>query len=249
LLKTHDYRLKSHDYTLKTHDSNVKSHDFRAKTRDSNVKSHDFKAKTHDSNVKSHDFKVKTHDSSIKSHDFRAKTCDSSVKSHDFRAKTRDYRLKTHAFRRMLCAPVMLTAQNGNGVKVSNLSVDAGTVTFNVSWQTPMPMALWSDTVWVFVDYNDAGVMKRLPVTGATLTATSTIGVVRTTVLASRTSWSSPVPTCTSVQATPASTTASQFGVSEIINRRVTHKLSPHTTLSSAFANAAWRNAYATGAC
>jgi uncharacterized protein (TIGR02145 family) len=52
-------------------------------------------------------------------------------------------------------------------VAVSGLAVDAGTVTFNVSWDKNNP----SDTVWVFVDYNDAGVMKRLPVTGATVSA------------------------------------------------------------------------------
>jgi uncharacterized protein (TIGR02145 family) len=64
----------------------------------------------------------------------------------------------------------MLFAQNG--VTVSNLSVNAGTVTFNVRWnRETMPVALWSDTVWVFVDYNDAGVMKRLPVTDATASA------------------------------------------------------------------------------
>jgi uncharacterized protein (TIGR02145 family) len=45
-------------------------------------------------------------------------------------------------------------------------------VTFNVSWdKNTMPVELWSDTVWVFVDYNDAGVMKRLPVTDATASA------------------------------------------------------------------------------
>jgi uncharacterized protein (TIGR02145 family) len=50
---------------------------------------------------------------------------------------------------------------------------------FNVSWdRDAMPVALWSDTVWVFVDYNNAGVMKRLPLlSGATLTATSAPGV------------------------------------------------------------------------
>jgi uncharacterized protein (TIGR02145 family) len=63
-----------------------------------------------------------------------------------------------------------------NGVNVSNLAVSTGsptTVTFNVSWDkndTNMP-TLWSDTVWVFVDYNDAGVMKRLPVTDASVSA------------------------------------------------------------------------------
>jgi hypothetical protein len=70
----------------------------------------------------------------------------------------------------MICVPVLLFAE-GNGVKVSNLSVSAGTVTFTVSWsKTGMP-TLWSDTVWVFVDYNNNGVMERLPVTGATASA------------------------------------------------------------------------------
>jgi uncharacterized protein (TIGR02145 family) len=68
----------------------------------------------------------------------------------------------------------MLFAQ-GNGVKVSNFAVSAGTpstVTFNVSWnRDAMPVAVWSDTVWVFVDYNKNGVMERLPVTGGTATA------------------------------------------------------------------------------
>jgi uncharacterized protein (TIGR02145 family) len=79
----------------------------------------------------------------------------------------------------LLCVPVLLFAQ-GNGVKVSNLAVSTGsptTVTFNVSWnKTGMP-DVWSDTVWVFVDYNNNGVMERLPVTSATLTATSAPGV------------------------------------------------------------------------
>jgi hypothetical protein len=59
-----------------------------------------------------------------------------------------------------------------NGVTVSGLAIDAGTVTFNVSWnKATMPVALWSDTVWVFVDYNKNGRMERLPVTGATVSA------------------------------------------------------------------------------
>jgi hypothetical protein len=70
----------------------------------------------------------------------------------------------------MLCAPVVLLAQNG--VTVSNLVVDAGTVTFNVAWnRDAMPVALWSDTVWVFVDYNKAGRMERLLVIDATASA------------------------------------------------------------------------------
>jgi uncharacterized protein (TIGR02145 family) len=36
---------------------------------------------------------------------------------------------------------------------------------------------LWSDTVWVFVDYNKNGVMKRLPVTSATASAGTVIKV------------------------------------------------------------------------
>jgi uncharacterized protein (TIGR02145 family) len=72
---------------------------------------------------------------------------------------------------------MVLAAQNG--VTVSGLAISAGTVTFNVSWQTPMPVELWSDTVWVFVDYNKNGVMERLPLlSGATLTATSPGGKV-----------------------------------------------------------------------
>jgi hypothetical protein len=70
----------------------------------------------------------------------------------------------------MMCAPAMLAAQNG--VAVSNLAVDAGTVTFNVQWTNNYaPDFVWSDTVWVFVDYNNNGVMERLPVTGATASA------------------------------------------------------------------------------
>ena len=76
----------------------------------------------------------------------------------------------------IICWPLVLTAQNG--ITLSNLATSAGTVTFDVSWKLPMPTATWSDTVWVFVDYNDAGVMKRLPLLpGATLTATSVPGI------------------------------------------------------------------------
>jgi hypothetical protein len=70
----------------------------------------------------------------------------------------------------MMCCPAMLAAQNGNGVTVSNLAVNAGTVTFNVSWdKNTMPVNVWSDTVWVFVEYNNAGKLERLPLSGATL--------------------------------------------------------------------------------
>jgi uncharacterized protein (TIGR02145 family) len=71
-----------------------------------------------------------------------------------------------------------------NGVDVSNLAVSAGaptTVTFDVNWSRQamqdLNLTVWSDSVWVWVDYNAAGVMTRLPLaTGATLTATSAPG-------------------------------------------------------------------------
>jgi uncharacterized protein (TIGR02145 family) len=84
--------------------------------------------------------------------------------------------MKKNLLLMLLCCPMILAAQNG--VTVSNLAVNAGTVTFNVSWKNTGMPALWSDTVWVFVDYNNAGKMERLPLsTGATLTATSAPGV------------------------------------------------------------------------
>jgi hypothetical protein len=76
--------------------------------------------------------------------------------------------------------PMALAAQGGNGVAVTSLAVEAGTVTFNVSWdKNAIPVNVWSDSVWVFVDYNKGGVMTRLPLeTGsATLTATSAPGL------------------------------------------------------------------------
>jgi hypothetical protein len=66
----------------------------------------------------------------------------------------------------------MLSAQNG--ISVSGLLLDAGTVTFDVSWKNIGMPTPWSDTVWVWVDYNDAGVMKRLPV----IAATASVGTV-----------------------------------------------------------------------
>jgi hypothetical protein len=75
----------------------------------------------------------------------------------------------------LLCWPA--TAQNG--VTVEGLDVKPGTVTFNVSWKNTGVPDVWSDTVWVFVDYNNGtGKMVRLPLSpGATLTATSAPGV------------------------------------------------------------------------
>jgi uncharacterized protein (TIGR02145 family) len=66
------------------------------------------------------------------------------------------------------------------GVTVSGLAVNGGTVTFNVSWKNTASHIVWSDTVWVFVDYNAGGVMRRLPLLpGATLTATSAPGTAK----------------------------------------------------------------------
>jgi hypothetical protein len=76
----------------------------------------------------------------------------------------------------MFCWPLLLTAQNG--ITLSGFTMSAGTVTFDISWKRPMPVAVWSDTVWVFVDYAVAGKMKRLPLLpGATFTATSVPGI------------------------------------------------------------------------
>jgi hypothetical protein len=68
----------------------------------------------------------------------------------------------------------LLSAQNT--IDVSGLTVEAGTVTFNVKWSDPGAPNLWSDTVWVFVDYNKNGKMERLLLTGGTLTAHSGTG-------------------------------------------------------------------------
>jgi hypothetical protein len=66
-----------------------------------------------------------------------------------------------------------------NGVAISNFAVDAGTVTFEVSWNKADMPSIWSDSVWVFVDYNDNGTMKRLPLTGAALLESSAPGYGR----------------------------------------------------------------------
>jgi hypothetical protein len=97
--------------------------------------------------------------------------------------------MRTNFFRTAYCLLLLLTGTGGalsaqNGVTVSGLAVTAGaptTVTFNVSWSRQamqdLNLTLWRDSVWVFVDYNDAGTMKRLPLSGATLTVTSAPGV------------------------------------------------------------------------
>jgi hypothetical protein len=62
-------------------------------------------------------------------------------------------------------------------VKVTDLEVEGGTVTFKVSWDRNEMPEVWVDSAWVFVDYNNNGVMTRLPlIAGATLTETSAPG-------------------------------------------------------------------------
>jgi hypothetical protein len=86
------------------------------------------------------------------------------------------------SFRRFLATLGMTAllywpASAQTGVIVEGLDVKPGTVTFNVRWNDNQPDGfLWSDSVWVFVDYNDHGMMKRLPLSGATLTALSWAG-------------------------------------------------------------------------
>jgi hypothetical protein len=76
----------------------------------------------------------------------------------------------------MLLGGGLLFAQNT--IDVSGLKVEAGTVTFNVKWLDAGASNLWSDTVWVFVDYNKNGKMTRMLLEpGSTLTATSSPGV------------------------------------------------------------------------
>ena len=75
----------------------------------------------------------------------------------------------------LLLCPTVGMAQNG--ITISNFAAAPGTgnapttLTFNIEWKKLAPDVVWSDTVWVFVDYNNKGAMTRLPLaTGATLT-------------------------------------------------------------------------------
>ena len=72
--------------------------------------------------------------------------------------------------------PLAAFAQT-NGITISNFAAAPGkedaptTLTFNIQWEPRSDGQVWSDTVWVFVDYNNKGTMTRLPLaTGATLT-------------------------------------------------------------------------------
>jgi hypothetical protein len=99
------------------------------------------------------------------------------MKTKIFKKNNHCHQFKLSATGLLLLCPVMLAAQNG--VTVSDFVMSTGAVTFNISWnKATMPTPLWSDTVWVFADYNNAGMMARLPLrTGATLTANSAPGV------------------------------------------------------------------------
>ena len=75
----------------------------------------------------------------------------------------------------LLLCPIVGMAQSN--ITISNFAAAPGTdgapttITFNIEWAPPEDEdKVWSDTVWVFVDYNNAGTMTRLPLaTGATL--------------------------------------------------------------------------------
>ncbi|MDR3184299.1 MAG: hypothetical protein LBT49_02715 [Prevotellaceae bacterium] len=69
-----------------------------------------------------------------------------------------------------------LSAQTGGGVILSNYKVLAGpdgrssTLTVDIRWERPANKKVWSDTVWVFADYNNNDNMTRLLLApGATL--------------------------------------------------------------------------------
>jgi hypothetical protein len=73
----------------------------------------------------------------------------------------------------LLCALSALTGAAQNGITISDFSAKAGsstTLTFKVSWMPLTSGKLWSDTAWVFVDYNAQGTMNRLQLSGGTLT-------------------------------------------------------------------------------
>jgi hypothetical protein len=81
----------------------------------------------------------------------------------------------------MIILPSALLSQTVSGLQVMpGAAGSPSTVTFDVSWDEDALPALWSDTMWVFVDYNKNGKMTRLELllsAGATLTATSAPGV------------------------------------------------------------------------
>jgi uncharacterized protein (TIGR02145 family) len=72
---------------------------------------------------------------------------------------------------------VVAQAHQSNGVTISNFSVsDANVIGFTVSWSRDKVPSLWSDSVWVFVDYRNAqDQIVRLPLntTASALTSSS----------------------------------------------------------------------------
>ena len=92
-----------------------------------------------------------------------------SREAHLSGCKGRTHRFAPTACLLLLCS---LTLAAQNGITISDFSTKAGsptTVTFNVQW-VPLQGKVWSDTAGVFVDYNNAGTMTWLPLSGATLT-------------------------------------------------------------------------------
>jgi hypothetical protein len=76
----------------------------------------------------------------------------------------------------LLLMPAMLFAQNG--ITITNFLMESGTATFDVQWTNVHPTGfVWSDTAWVFVDYNNASTMTRLPITNASVTNGSVIKI------------------------------------------------------------------------
>ncbi|MDR3184744.1 MAG: PKD domain-containing protein [Prevotellaceae bacterium] len=77
--------------------------------------------------------------------------------------------MKTNA----ICLLLLLTATGlfaQNGITLSKFGARAGqsgspaTLTIDIRWTPPAdPKKVWSDTVWLFVDYNKSGTMTRLP--------------------------------------------------------------------------------------
>ncbi|MDR3184132.1 MAG: hypothetical protein LBT49_01810, partial [Prevotellaceae bacterium] len=81
--------------------------------------------------------------------------------------------MKTNATLRFRYCLLLLPTATGlfaqNGVTLSNYKAQAGpagsdTLTIDIRWAPPADSKkVWSDTVWVFADYNNAGTMTRLP--------------------------------------------------------------------------------------
>jgi hypothetical protein len=87
-------------------------------------------------------------------------------------------------FGRGLGGGTLFAQTKSNGITITNFNVAAddaaSTVTFDIQWPNTAVTVDWDDLVWVFADYNKAGTMTRLPLTGATLTNPSWTGATYT---------------------------------------------------------------------